>query len=404
MKILMVSEDIPSPQLGGLARHVVVLANALREAGHEVALMGRPQPRYEDCAEEVGFSGRFIPGIQGLETGWKEVATGCFIPLKRDYMSWCIARAIRRVAGEFDVVHYHGHYPMVNLFLGRDQPFVQTRHDQGSECVTHMRLRGQEVCKELSPEACAGCAHPDPGAIRTGISALAVRRYRRQAASAFERHPVIFVSDFLRRQFRHAVPIADLSRSHVIHAFIDEAAISVSDAEVPAGKTIIHVAGRLAPTKGIVEFVRLLQPRLRPDWEVHVYGDGPQRNELEAMLGPQVLWHGHRSTAEVMLACRRATAAVVPSVWEEPWGAVTAEALRFGVPCYALAQGGTPELARYGAKDLLRLYADLPTLVDGLVQERIPGHALGGESADVRARLPEILAVYQSVQKNRRLS
>jgi hypothetical protein len=32
MKILMVSEDIPRPQLGGLARQVVVLANALIDA------------------------------------------------------------------------------------------------------------------------------------------------------------------------------------------------------------------------------------------------------------------------------------------------------------------------------------------------------------------------------------
>ena len=33
MKILMVSEDLPGTQLGGLGKHVVTLANALLELG-----------------------------------------------------------------------------------------------------------------------------------------------------------------------------------------------------------------------------------------------------------------------------------------------------------------------------------------------------------------------------------
>ena len=39
MRILMVSEDIPAPQVGGLGKHVVTLANALIDAGHQVHLM-----------------------------------------------------------------------------------------------------------------------------------------------------------------------------------------------------------------------------------------------------------------------------------------------------------------------------------------------------------------------------
>jgi glycogen(starch) synthase len=41
MKVLMVSEDLPGAQLGGLGKHVVTLANALLDAGHEVAILGR---------------------------------------------------------------------------------------------------------------------------------------------------------------------------------------------------------------------------------------------------------------------------------------------------------------------------------------------------------------------------
>ena len=105
---------------------------------------------------------------------------------------------------------------------------------------------------------------------------------------------------------------------------------------------------------------------------------------------------GHRSTAEVMAASSRATAAIVPSLLEEAWGAVTAESIRFGVPCYALNRGGTPELARYGADGMLKLFPTLEALVTALVTQPIPRHRAGGESADVRARLPALLSLYRA--------
>ena len=51
LKVLMVSEDLPGTQVGGLGKHVVTLSNALLELGHEVDIMGRsdrfqPRSRY----------------------------------------------------------------------------------------------------------------------------------------------------------------------------------------------------------------------------------------------------------------------------------------------------------------------------------------------------------------------
>ena len=40
MRILLVSEDIPYPSMGGLAKHVLTLARALVKAGHEVRYTG----------------------------------------------------------------------------------------------------------------------------------------------------------------------------------------------------------------------------------------------------------------------------------------------------------------------------------------------------------------------------
>ena len=44
LKVLLVSEDIPAPTVGGLGKHVVSLAHALMDAGHEVTLMGATFP------------------------------------------------------------------------------------------------------------------------------------------------------------------------------------------------------------------------------------------------------------------------------------------------------------------------------------------------------------------------
>ena len=408
LRILLVCEDIPGAALGGLARHVVALGNALIDAGHVVTLMGRQPPQPAISAEPTGFRGNFIAGFTDPVRGWKERSTGMFNPWKRPYFARKLAQAIVAHASDFDVVHYHGHLPMVGRYVPAGIRFVQTRHDQGSECIIHSRFRAGEVCTATAPSACAGCIHPAPGPVRTAISASAVRRYRRETAQAFAAHPVVFVSQFLLDNYRRAVPDAHSLQAHVVHNFVDEAALQdvaaanrarqvgrpVGD---QAGRFVVHLAGRIEPAKGIAQFIELLLPRLPAHWQLQVYGDGPARAHAAALDGARVVLHGHQPLATVLAAAVAGDVTVVPSVWEEPCGTVILEALRLGKPCYALRRGGTPELARYGAPGQLRLFDTLPALVDGLLAHGEPaGTAVSGEVADVRARLPALLTLYRS--------
>lgn len=401
LRVLLVCEDIPGAALGGLARHVVALGNALLDAGHAVALMGRHLPRGLAAAEPSGFRGPFINGFANPFQGWKEHATGMFNPWKRPHYAAMIASAITDHAHQFDVVHYHGHHPMVARYVPESVNFLQTRHDQGSECITHIRFRGGEVCNELLPQACAGCVHAMPGRLRTAVSAAAVERYRQETAEAFARHPVIFVSGFLLDNYRRVAPSAPLL-AHVVHNFVDEGALRAA-ASAAAGALEtgarrdfnVHVAGRVEPAKGIAAFVEQLLPRMPAHWRIQLYGDGPERARLQSVRDNRVVMHGHRPLEAVLTGAATANVVVVPSLLEEAFGLVTLEALRLGLPCYALRRGGTPELARYGADGQLRLFEDLPTLVDGLLQGASGPVLPGGESADVRARLPELLALYR---------
>jgi glycosyltransferase involved in cell wall biosynthesis len=397
----MVSEDLPGTQIGGLGKHVVTLSNALLDMGHAVEIMGRSDRADPDNAKQIGFRGRFLPGFHFSRPGWKEAQLGFFNPFKRPWFARRIARAIAQLADGYDVVHYHGHLPMTGRYLPASLNFVQTRHDQGSECVTHLRFKGGQVCRASAARDCGGCIHAAPGPLRSALSGVAVERYRRETAEAFARHKTIFVSDFLRHAFLRSVPGADLSRSRVIHNFISYPDLRKSAAiagSVRPGEVLL--VGRIDAGKGFGEFLAAAQGALPPHAVLTIVGDGPLRAGLEARYaGRQVQFLGWRPYEEVIRRSAASHLCVVPSVWEEPCGTTVLEALALGKQCLALARGGTPELAAYQYYDgQLRLAGTMPQLVALLAAEldRSPVTVALPERfpIDVFEALPAILECY----------
>jgi glycosyltransferase involved in cell wall biosynthesis len=370
LKILMVSEDLPGTQIGGLGKHVVTLSNALLEQGHEVDIMGRSDRFHGEAAREIGFHGRLLPGFAFARPGWKESQLGFFNPVKRPWFARRVARALMREAGQYDVVHYHGHLPMVGRYVPPTMNFVQTRHDQGSECVTHLRFKEGHVCETRDRRDCAACIHPAPNSLRRTVSGFAVQRYRSETAESFARHKTVFVSDFLRRAFLRSVPDADLSRACVIHNFIRYPFLrenAAAPAEVRAGEVLL--VGRIDTGKGFGEFLGQVAGWLPPHARVTIIGDGPLRAQLEARYaGPQVRFLGWQPYGEVIRLSARSHVLVVPSVCEEACSTTVLEALALGKQCVALARGGTPELAAYQYYDgQLQLAETMPRLVERLV-------------------------------------
>ena len=407
MRILMVSEDLPGARIGGLGKHVVTLANRLLAAGHAVDILGRSDRGQQGCAAQIGFNGRFIGAFDLAHPGWKETQLGVFNPFKRPFFARKIGHAIGRAIGRadrpaYDVVHYHGHLPMVGLYVPDGLNFVQTRHDQGSECLTHLRFRDGAVCDNLVPGKCSACVRIDAGPVRQAITAQAVDVYRSQSAHAFARHKTVFVSDFLRRHFLRAVPGADLARCSVIHNFVDYPRLHAAAVAAPAPpRGGLLLAGRIDAGKGFAEFLDAATEQLPPHATVTVVGDGPERPALErrhARPGTRFLgWQDYDAT---LALAARAHLCVVPSLCEEACSTTVLEALALGRPCLALARGGTPELAQYAQYPGQLVLADsLPELA-ALAAQRLgqapyvarPPSTFGADAAVLLPRLLELYA------------
>ncbi len=402
MRILLVSEGIPALQLGGLGRHVVRLGNALLKLGHSVTLMGRADVDYAQCSSEVGFNGPFIGGFHLKRTGFKETMLGVFVPFKRPHIARRIARAILEVRGDFDVVHYHGHNSLVGHYIPEDVNFIQSRHDQGSECLTMVRFRNGQPCRETDPRACAGCATTRPNLLQREISAAAVRRYRRQTAAAFSRHETVFVSEFLRRRFDHVVPAASARPSVVIHNFIDLK--SLPDRNGPVVRTgrpeRVVIVSRIDEAKGVDAFLGALSRRRDAGLEVEIVGDGELRERTEGTFSSaSVRFHGWCSEEETLQRVLHADALVVPSVCEEACPTTVLEGLALGKPVFAIARGGTPELKQYELWDgQLALFRSMDDLVDSLLGTPLkPGEPQREFKADAAFMVPRLIAAYQDV-------
>ncbi len=409
MKILMVSETLPAKQLGGLAKHAVTLANALIDAGHEVVLMGRKDVDYEACKSEMRFNGHFLGAIERIDKGWKEKQLGCFNPVKRPWFARRIAAQIRQHAPGFDVVHYHGSLPMVGHYLDESVNYVQTRHDQGSDCVIQLRFKDGDICNEQSASACASCITSEPNVVQAAVSSLAVRRYRATVAQALSSHKTIFVSERIFRNAGRQMPPAAFVKARVIHNFVDPARISdlARGSQPPAtGPCRILIASRIDGAKGVGAFLAEWS-RVKPDHaQLDIAGDGPQRVALEALYQSEsVRFLKHRSYEETIALLAASHVSVVPSLWEEPCATTILEALYLGKPCFALRRGGTPELVAYerwpGQLQLFDSSAELALALSSFISSggcSRPADADQDASAfraDVRLLLPQILDVYE---------
>jgi glycosyltransferase involved in cell wall biosynthesis len=117
----------------------------------------------------------------------------------------------------------------------------------------------------------------------------------------------------------------------------------------------IAFSGRLTPEKGAETLIRALPliKRTIPNVRLLIVGDGPQRSMLEDLcvglgISSSVEFSGTLPRADAESILKRAWVQIVPSICQEGFGLVAAEALMRGTAVVASRRGGLTEIVQDG--------------------------------------------------------
>jgi glycosyltransferase involved in cell wall biosynthesis len=350
MKILIVQDYGGST--GGAEIMLSTLRAGLRERGHDA---------------------RAFVSNAGLSTPDDSVDFACFGTLSRfrtivQTANPAAAWTLRSALQDFrpDVVHVRMFQTQLSpliLPLLRSIPTLYHLQWYRSICPKGTKLlpNGQ-TCRVGQGPACLrnGCLP-----LRDWIPLMVQLRLARRWHASFD--AIVAVSESTRR----LVEAEGIQVDSVVWNGVPECDV-VSE---PSPDPLVGFAGRLVAEKGVDTLVRAFaivasrEPRAR----LAIVGDGPERPAIERRiaelgLGSRVELTGHVSRHDVGRILGRAWVQVVPSLWEEPFGLVTAEALMRRTPVVATAVGGALEMIRDEERGLVVPPGDVRALADAIVR------------------------------------
>jgi glycosyltransferase involved in cell wall biosynthesis len=347
MKVLIVHARYAQP--GGEEAIVATQETVLRAMGHEVV--------------------SFITANDALG-GALRAATSSVWSRRAQQQVTATLRAERP-----DVVHVHNTFPSLSPSVyaaanGASVPVVQHLHNARMVCVQPFLFRDGSPCTD-----CVGRRVRWPGVVH--------RCYRESlpqsvvATGAYGLHRA--AGTWTQRVDLYLAVSTALAR------------VLTSDGELPAEKVAVcHNAlahdpgvrtatrgsyalfvGRLSPEKGVDTLIDAAA--MTPYVRVKIAGDGPMRAELEsrarAVGAANVEFLGRVEHARVLELMRDASAVVVPSRGQEPFGLTAVEAAAVGVPVVASNVGGLPEIVDEGVTGVLVAPSDAGALAAALTKD-----------------------------------
>ncbi|MFI5531483.1 glycosyltransferase family 4 protein [Kitasatospora sp. NPDC051853] len=389
MKILMLSWEYPPVLVGGLGRHVHALATSLVKEGHEITVVTRYAPGHplEEWQEGV----RVVHAMEDPPL---------FAESQDSFLAWTMAfnhtltrAALRASTGhDFDVVHAHDWlvaHAAVTLKEQLDVPLIATIH--ATEAGRHQGWLPENMNKSihsvewwLAHEACrlVVCSQY----MAWEVNRLMSVPYRRMEVVANGVEPHRWETDPEQvRNFRR--------RHH-------------------ADGPLVGFAGRLVYEKGVQDLIMAV-PELsarHPGIKVMIAGDGPYRQELEALtrdLGvtDRVEFTGFldRELSTMIAAC---DVMALPSRYE-PFGMIALEVAAAGTPVAVASTGGMMEIIRPGRTGATFNAGDprsLAQAVSGLLTDRDNALEMAGRAREMVVRDYSWKAIARQTAENYRIA
>lgn len=177
----------------------------------------------------------------------------------------------------------------------------------------------------------------------------------------------------------------------------------------------VAFAGRLVPEKGVDFLFRAFAPVVAqvPQARLLIAGQGSEEGALRILaeeLGilENISWLGHVRREEMERHFDGAWVQVVPSLWEEPFGNVTTEAMMRGTAVIASAVGAQPEIISEGKTGFLVAPNDVSALTAALLRLLLnknlaeqmgqAGHQRASTYFSEDRRTENFLAIYEELR------
>jgi glycosyltransferase involved in cell wall biosynthesis len=274
-------EAVPPKLYGGTERVVSYLTEALVDLGHDVTLFA---------------SGDSVTSAN-LEAAWPRALR--LDPTIRDALAphMVLLERVRRVAHEFDVLHFHLDYLPFPLFSTMDTPFVTTLH-------------GRLDLPELQP-----------------------------VFDEFQNAPVISISDSQRQ------PLPQAAWQNTIYHGLPGGLLTPQTDRKPE---YLAFLGRICPEKRVDTAIRIAALSglpLKIAAKVDKVDQDYFKSEIEPLLSQaHVEFIGEINEEQKPAFLSGAKALLFPIDWSEPFGLVMIEAMACGTPVIAFNRGSVPEV------------------------------------------------------------
>lgn len=278
-------EAVPPKLYGGTERVVSYLTEALVDLGHDVTL----------------FASGDSKTTAHLEPAWPQALR--LDPTMSDTFAphLVLLEKVRRVAHEFDVLHFHLSYLPYPFFSECGVPFLSTLH-------------GRLDLPELEP-----------------------------VFHLFPHAPLVSISNAQR------LPLPLANWLATIHHGLPDGLLTPQTEMRPG---YLAFLGRICPEKRpdlAIEIAALAGLPLKIAAKVDKADQAYFTNVIEPLLSkPHVEFVGEIDEAQKSAFLSGATALLFPIDWPEPFGLVMIEALACGTPVIAFNRGSVPEVIEHG--------------------------------------------------------